>query len=159
MKTIEKLWSVVLGIMLMLCMSFGLVGCDEKKGPIPNGGYTIVSVEKMCFAFTEKSVRDPYGWEIEGDIAEEWVSGSCDYKAKIVEKDGKIYHHIIDPSTGYPADKGLVSVTVISKSSFEADMLSTAIFVMGEEKFVEKLKEFDYTKIITVDKTNNVKTY
>ena len=91
MKTIEKLWSVVLGIMLMLCMSFGLVGCDEKKGPIPNGGYTIVSVEKMCFAFTEKSVRDPYGWEIEGDIAEEWVSGSCNYKAKIVEKDGKIY--------------------------------------------------------------------
>ena len=91
MKVIKKLWAVVLGIMLMLCMSFGLVGCDEKKGPIPNGGYTIVSVEKMCFAFTEKSVRDPYGWEIEGDIAEEWVSGSCDYKAKIVEKDGKIY--------------------------------------------------------------------
>ena len=91
MKTIKKLWAVLLGALLMLCMSFGLVGCDEKKGPIPNGGYTIVSVEKMCFAFTEKSVRDPYGWEIEGDIAEEWVSGSCDYKAKIVEKDGKIY--------------------------------------------------------------------
>ena len=91
MKKIKKLWAVVLGALLMLCMSFGLVGCDEKKGPIPNGGYTIVSGEKMCFAFTEKSVRDPYGWEIEGDIAEEWVSGSCDYKAKIVEKDGKIY--------------------------------------------------------------------
>lgn len=91
MKTIKKLWAVVLAVMLMLCMSFGLVGCDEKKGPIPNGNYAVVSVDEMLFKFTEKSVRDPYGWEIEGDIAEEWVSGSCDYKAKIVEKDGKIY--------------------------------------------------------------------
>ena len=91
MKKMKKLWAVVFSVLLMLCMGLGLVGCDEKNGPIPNGNYTVVSTETMCFGFTEKSARDPYGWEIEGKKATCWVSGYTDYKANIVEKDGKIY--------------------------------------------------------------------
>lgn len=53
------------------------------------------------------------------------------------EQDGKSYHHIIDPSTGYPAENGLVSVSIVSPDGTLADGLSTALFVMGKDRALE----------------------
>ena len=47
------------------------------------------------------------------------------------ERDGKRYHHIINPATGYPAESGLISVTVVSTDGTLADGLSTACYVLG----------------------------
>ena len=47
--------------------------------------------------------------------------------------DGRTYHHVLDPSTGYPAESGLVSVTVLTPSAADGDALATACLVLGPE--------------------------
>lgn len=94
-------------------------------------------------------IKDPYSEEaILGRISvtDRAVVTSGNYE-RYFEKDGKRYWHILDPETGYPADSGLVSVTIISDNSTYADAMSTAAFVMGAEKtkeIYELSKDFEY---------------
>lgn len=57
------------------------------------------------------------------------------------EEEGVTYHHILDPSTGYPANNGLVSVTIVSEDGTLADALSTSLYVMGTEKAIDYCEE------------------
>ena len=56
------------------------------------------------------------------------------------EKDGKLYHHILDPKNGFPVNSEIVSVTVITEKGSKADILSTVCFIEGYEKSRELLK-------------------
>lgn len=71
------------------------------------------------------------------------------------EVEGTIYHHILDPNTGYPTDNGLVSVTILADSSTVCDALSTTCFVLGLEDGMELIETIDGVEalFITEDET------
>lgn len=76
---------------------------------------------------------------------------SGDYE-RYFESEGIRYHHILDPETGYPADSGLRSVTIISPNATIGDILSTRCFIAGFEASKEILKDFGaYAIFITTD--------
>ena len=72
------------------------------------------------------------------------------------EKDGTIYHHLLNPETGYPADNEIMSVTVINEASTIADALSTACFVLGPERGFELLESLPDTEGIIITKDFNI---
>lgn len=82
-----------------------------------------------------------------------FVSTSGNYE-KCFTKDGVLYHHILSPKSGFPADEGLKSVTVLSDSGLSSDALSTACFVLGMEKSKELLKKYNADAVF-IDSENN----
>jgi thiamine biosynthesis lipoprotein len=67
--------------------------------------------------------------------------------------DGKLYHHILDPKTGYPIDNNLISVTIVSKKSVDGDGLSTSCFALGLDKGLKLVESIPntYAVFITSD--------
>jgi len=54
-----------------------------------------------------------------------------------------MYHHIIDPKTGYPKEQGYDSVTLVTDSSLYGDCLATACFILGEDEGRKLAEKFD----------------
>ncbi len=88
----------------------------------------------------QKPFADRNETEAVMDIAGKSVVSSGIYE-RCFKQGGKLYHHILNPQTGYPYDNGLISVTIISDQSVNGDALSTTCFALGLKdglKFAEK---------------------
>ena len=113
--------------------------CGVTSGLINLGGNVQVVGTKTDGSKWRVAVQSP---EAEDDYlgilstANRAVITSGGYE-RYFEQDGMKYHHIIDPSTGHPANNGLVSVTIVSADGTLADGLSTSLFIMGKDKAAE----------------------
>lgn len=72
------------------------------------------------------------------------------------EKNRKIYHHIIDAKTGYPAKTKLNSVTILTNSSVHADALSTACMLLGLERSLSMILDIDEVDAIFITEENEI---
>lgn len=131
---------------------------EIERGTVSLGGNVYVKGTKADGSLWQVGIQDPKQPEngaLAGmvGLSDAYAVTSGGYQ-RYFEQDGKTYHHIIDPATGYPADGGLTSVTVIAKAAGRhdgeaagmgtmCDALSTALFVMGEEGAVEFWRSSD----------------
>ena len=85
-------------------------------------------------------------------VSDQSVVSSGNYE-RYFEKDGVIFHHILDPDTGYPIQNDLYQVTVISDSSVQGDALSTTCYALGLEEGMELIKHMDGVEAVFVTST------
>lgn len=102
-------------------------------------------------------IRDPRG---EGVIASldalnnEAVFTSGDYE-RFYELEGKRYHHILDPRTGYPA-RNSQSVTVIHTNAALADAAATALFIAGPDEWLAIAKSMHIQQAMLIDRDGKI---
>lgn len=123
---------------------------DIKNAVVSVGGSTLLFGDKD---FTV-GIRNPEGnagsYIAKLHMGEGCVSSSGSYE-QFFEEDGKRYHHILNPETGYPVDNGLVGVTIVSESGLLSDALSTACFVLGIEKGSALAAEYGCMAVFVTD--------
>ncbi len=145
------------------------IGCDvavELLTENPEVSGAVISVGGSIVVYGEKP--DGSDWQVaitnpDDDTdymgvltlsGENYVSTSGDYE-KYFEENGVRYHHIMDPATGYPAESGLVSVSILTDNGLLSDGLSTACFVLGIEKSLPVLEHYG-AEAIFVDRDHKV---
>jgi thiamine biosynthesis lipoprotein len=87
-------------------------------------------------------------------ISDHAFSTAGDYERGFV-LDGRRYHHIIDPATGYPATASR-SVTIFAPTALLADALDDAIFIIGPERGLQLAASFADVGVVIVDAHNKV---
>ncbi len=103
-------------------------------------------------------IRDPRGQGMDDIIAtielrDMAISTSGDYERFFIEN-GKRYHHLIDPKTGYPAG-GVMGVTVVGPLGVYTDSLATALFISGIEKGLKIAGTLGYNALM-IDKAGKI---
>ncbi|MFV0362056.1 MAG: FAD:protein FMN transferase [Suipraeoptans sp.] len=114
-----------------------------ESGMINLGGNVVTLGNKVDGSLWRVALQDPENPELYLGIIEtkdNAVITSGGYERYFVDNE-MTYHHILDPETGYPANNGITSVTIVSKDATLADGLSTAMFIMGRDRAIEYWQE------------------
>lgn len=159
-----------------LSLDFGAMGkgiaCDRVAESLEEnqveGACVAVGGSVLCYGAKPDGsgfrigIRDPRGnendmmgtVEVRSDRHPVYISTSGDYEKYFIQ-DGKRYHHILNPKTGYPADTGTISATVICESGALSDALSTMCILLPADRALKLVKSFD-ADVILIDKDKNI---
>jgi thiamine biosynthesis lipoprotein len=127
------------------------------KSAIVNAGGDLRAIGSRAGNPWRIAVRDPVGGGIFALISvtgNEAVFTSGDYQRNFAWE-GKFYHHIIDPRTGYPAE-GTSSVTVLHQDATTADAAATALFIAGPDNWHRIARQMGIGYVLLIDKEGAV---
>lgn len=130
-----------------------LISKGVKSATINLGGNVLCIGKKPDGAAFKIGIQKPFSEQGEILLGIELVDYSVvtsgTYERYFI-KDNKVYHHILNPTTGYPYDNGLVSVTILSPKSVDGDGLSTSCFALGLENGMKLINSLDHVYAIFV---------
>lgn len=136
-----------------------LVGEGIESGLINLGGNVMTIGTKPDNEKYTIGIQKPFSEDgtpiLSLDLEDQSVVTSGTYQ-RYAEVDGVLYHHIIDLTTGYPADNGLSSVSIICDSSTMADAYSTTVFLMGKNQGLDFVESNPDIEAIFIDDENNI---
>ncbi len=130
-----------------------------KSAMINLGGNVLCVGQKPDGAAFKVGVQKPFADRNETcaimDLKDKSVVSSGIYE-RYITVDGKNYHHILNPKTGYPYDNNLVAVTIISNESVDGDGLSTSSFALGLEKGLELIDSLEDVEAVFITDDYNL---
>lgn len=138
-----------------------LLGEGIDSGHINLGGNVLTLKEKKDGSPYTIGIQKPF--EESGvllasvEVCDQTVVSSGVYE-RYYRIDDKLYHHILDLSTGYPYDNGLYEVTIICKDSVDGDALSTTCFALGLEEGLSLVESLEDTEAIFVTSDGSLHT-
>lgn len=134
-----------------------------------NFGGNLFVIGKLC-----QRNKEPRDWQV--GIQEPWqqrgnsigklafsnkgVATSGGYERFFTEE-GKVFHHLLDPRTGFPVESEFLSLTIVSSSAFYTDLLSTPFFILGEvggKALLDKLNKKLWVGFIAVKNDHSIIT-
>ncbi len=131
-----------------------------KKAIIDLGGNILAIGEKSADKPWKIGIRNPEtdegGSALSIEVVDKAIVTSGVYERYFIEN-GKRYHHILDPFTGYPEDNGLLSVSIVTARSIDADALSTTTFLLGPEEGMRLVENTEGVEAIFIDTSKNVR--
>jgi thiamine biosynthesis lipoprotein len=137
-----------------------MVSCGVTSAIIDLGGNILTIGGKSSDADFKIGIKKPFSenssdYSATIEVRDKSVVTSGIYE-RYFEKDGKIYHHILDTKTGYPVENNLYSVTIISDDSEFGDALSTSVFALGLNKGTELINSLENIEAVFITDENKI---
>lgn len=138
-----------------------LVGQGVTSAILNLGGNVLTIGQRPDGSPFQVGLQKPFGSQGEIlavlPVADRSMVSSGVYE-RCFEQDGRLYHHLLDPSTGHPVENGLLGVTILSDSSMEGDALSTTCFCMGPEEGMALVESLPGTEAVFIMEDYSLRT-